>query len=64
MLDTAITDTYTAAGITDDPSTWDRSAPLLTDLRHTLTSAATDRPDDDQPSNNDGQQHGQQHGRR
>ena len=54
VLDTAITDTYTAAGITDDPSTWDRPAPLLTDLRQTLTRAATDRPDDDQPGNNTG----------
>ena len=33
VLDTAITDTYTAAGITDNPSTWGRPAPLLADLR-------------------------------
>ena len=41
VLDTAITDTYTAAGITDDPRTWNLPAPLLSDLRATLTAAAT-----------------------
>jgi hypothetical protein len=40
VLDTAITDTYTAAGITDHPSTWGRPAPLLADLRATLTATA------------------------
>jgi hypothetical protein len=40
VLDTAITDTYTDAGITDDPYTWGRPAPLLADLRATLTAAA------------------------
>jgi hypothetical protein len=40
VLDTAITDTYTAAGITDDPATWGRPAPLLADLRATLTATA------------------------
>jgi hypothetical protein len=37
-LDRAITDTYTAAGITpDDPRSWGRPAPLLRDLAATLT---------------------------
>ena len=40
VLDTAITDTYTAAGITDDPATWGRPAPLLADLRATLAATA------------------------
>jgi hypothetical protein len=40
VLDTAITDTYTAAGITDDPATWGRPAPLLADLRATLSATA------------------------
>ena len=40
VLDTAITDTYTAAGITDDPATWARPAPLLADLRATLAATA------------------------
>ena len=35
-LDRAITATYTAAGITADPATWTRPAPLLRDLRDTL----------------------------
>ncbi|NRQ33963.1 conjugal transfer protein TraC [Nonomuraea sp. NN258] len=35
-LDAAITDTYTAAGITRDPATWARPAPLLADLVSTL----------------------------
>lgn len=37
-LDRAITATYTAAGITADPGTWTRPAPLLRDLRDTLTA--------------------------
>ncbi|MFF0492896.1 PrgI family mobile element protein [Nocardia sp. NPDC004068] len=36
-LDTALTATYTAAGITDDPATWTRPAPTLTELREHLT---------------------------
>ena len=43
VLDTAITATYTAAGITDDPATWARPAPLLADLRATLTATADRR---------------------
>ncbi|BEL05723.1 hypothetical protein Q0Z83_039140 [Actinoplanes sichuanensis] len=35
-LDRAIAGAYTAAGISHDPSTWDRSAPLLTDLAGVL----------------------------
>ncbi|MFF4349978.1 VirB4 family type IV secretion system protein [Streptomyces sp. NPDC001530] len=36
MLDRAITATYQRAGITSDPRTWTRSAPLLTDLAAAL----------------------------
>jgi hypothetical protein len=39
-LDKAITATYTAAGITPDPATWTRPAPLLRDLAATLTRHA------------------------
>jgi type IV secretory pathway VirB4 component len=42
-LDAAIVATYTGAGITTDPASWQRPAPLLADLRHVLladTSAA------------------------
>ena len=35
-LDTTITATYTTAGITHDPATWTRPAPLLADLAATL----------------------------
>lgn len=42
-LDKALTATYTAAGITHDPATWTRPAPVLADLSATLTAlAATD----------------------
>ncbi|MER6007957.1 ATP-binding protein [Nonomuraea angiospora] len=37
VLDSAIIATYQAAGITRDPATWTRSAPLLADLVTTLT---------------------------
>lgn len=37
-LDRAITATYAAAGITSDPRTWRRPAPLLRDLAATLTA--------------------------
>jgi len=37
-LDRAITATYEAAGITHDPATWSRPAPLLRDLAATLTA--------------------------
>ena len=37
VLDEAITHTYQRAGITEDPSTWTRPAPLLRDLYDTLT---------------------------
>jgi type IV secretory pathway VirB4 component len=36
-LDRAITTTYTQAGITADPTTWTKPAPLLRDLATTLT---------------------------
>src|SRR5262249_8000751 len=39
-LDRAIIATYTAAGITSDPTTWTRPAPILRDL---ATALATDR---------------------
>jgi hypothetical protein len=38
VLDTAITTTYQRAGITADPRTWQRPAPILGDLRDTLAS--------------------------
>lgn len=38
VADTAITGTYQRAGITADPRTWRRPAPLLRDLRDTLAS--------------------------
>ncbi|MFD5321146.1 VirB4 family type IV secretion system protein [Streptomyces sp. NPDC127098] len=38
-LDRAITATYQQAGITADPRTWTRQAPLLADLAHTLRQA-------------------------
>lgn len=38
VLDTAITATYRSAGITADPRTWTRPAPLLRDLRDTLAA--------------------------
>ncbi|MGW2161704.1 VirB4 family type IV secretion system protein [Nonomuraea sp. NPDC001699] len=37
VLDSAIIATYQAAGITRDPATWTRPAPLLADLATTLT---------------------------
>ena len=44
VLDTAITATYARAGITDDPTTWTRPAPLLADLRATLAASSTPTP--------------------
>lgn len=43
-LDSAITTTYTAAGISHDPSTWQRAAPLLADLAGTLTRIGESTP--------------------
>ena len=40
VLDAAITRTYRGAGITDDPGTWTRPAPLLADLHATLLARA------------------------
>lgn len=37
VLDTAVTATYARVGITADPRTWTRPAPLLADLRDVLT---------------------------
>lgn len=37
VLDTALTATYAAAGITDDPASWTRPAPTLSTLRDHLT---------------------------
>jgi type IV secretory pathway VirB4 component len=42
VLDTALIATYATAGITTDPRTWTRPAPLMRDLRDTL--AATGDP--------------------
>ncbi|WP_275295209.1 ATP-binding protein [Amycolatopsis sp. La24] len=39
VLDTAITATYQHAGITGDPRTWTRPAPLLRDLRNVLAAS-------------------------
>ncbi|GGM80975.1 hypothetical protein GCM10012275_59530 [Longimycelium tulufanense] len=39
VLDHAVTDTYRAAGITEDVRTWTRQAPLLTDLRTVLDTS-------------------------
>lgn len=39
VLDRAITATYRTVGITGDPRTWTRAAPLLTDLAATLRAA-------------------------
>ncbi|WP_441344313.1 VirB4 family type IV secretion system protein [Pseudonocardia sp. TRM90224] len=44
VLDTAITTTYRHAGITPDPASWTRPAPLLTDLRATLNNPALNDP--------------------
>jgi len=54
-LDAAITTCYATAGITHDPSTWTRPAPLLSDLAATLT-----HPDDGHRGLNGG--HGQRDG--
>lgn len=53
VLDTAITTTYTRAGITADPATWARPAPLLADLRATLTNLAITDPHDDDPQHDE-----------
>ncbi|WP_225439974.1 VirB4 family type IV secretion system protein [Amycolatopsis eburnea] len=39
VLDTALITTYATAGITTDPSTWTRPAPLMRDLRDVLAAA-------------------------
>ncbi|WP_280385864.1 VirB4 family type IV secretion system protein, partial [Nocardia wallacei] len=41
VLDTALTATYAAAGITDEPATWTRPAPTLTMLRDQLDRLET-----------------------
>lgn len=41
VLDEAITATYARAGITADPTTWTRPAPLLRDLHTALTNPTT-----------------------
>ncbi|MDR7172907.1 hypothetical protein J2W56_006673 [Nocardia kruczakiae] len=41
ILDTALTATYAAAGITDEPATWTKTAPTLTMLRDNLTRLDT-----------------------
>lgn len=45
-LDTAVAATYHAAGITEDPTTWARPAPTLSDLRQHLTEIETPAADD------------------
>jgi len=42
VLDQAVTATYRRAGITDDPRTWTRPAPLLRDLREVLTAGGSE----------------------
>jgi type IV secretory pathway VirB4 component len=44
-LDKAITDAYDTAGISNDPATWRRQAPLLRDVAATLTGQRTDAAD-------------------
>ncbi|GAB3848631.1 hypothetical protein GCM10027610_070510 [Dactylosporangium cerinum] len=44
-LDRAIIDAYDTAGISDDPSTWDRPAPLLRDVAAALHVQRTDAAD-------------------
>nr|AKC92616.1 putative type IV secretory VirB4 protein [Amycolatopsis sp. SANK 60206] len=44
VLDTAITTAYTHVGITNDPRTWTRPAPLLRDLRDRLAEAGPHNP--------------------
>ncbi|WP_280457289.1 PrgI family protein [Nocardia carnea] len=45
-LDTAVTATYTSAGITDDPATWTQPAPTLGMLREQLTALGSAVADD------------------
>ncbi|MQY23029.1 PrgI family protein [Nocardia macrotermitis] len=45
-LDTALTATWTAAGITGDPATWTRPAPTLSDLREHLAASRTPAGDE------------------
>ncbi|WP_433759596.1 PrgI family mobile element protein [Nocardia sp. CA-135398] len=40
-LDTALSATYTAAGLSDDPATWSRPAPTLSGLRDQLAGLGT-----------------------
>ena len=49
VLDRAVTATYAAAGITPDPGTWTRAAPLMRDLSDTLTRQARPDPGEDNP---------------
>ncbi|MEH1166444.1 DUF87 domain-containing protein [Micromonospora sp. CPCC 205539] len=44
-LDTAINDAYDQAGISNDPDTWRRHAPLLRDVAAALTDQRTDAAD-------------------
>ncbi|WP_414944851.1 VirB4 family type IV secretion system protein [Amycolatopsis sp. cmx-11-32] len=44
VLDTAITGTYAAAGISADPRSWTRPAPLMRDLRDTLALTGNGDP--------------------
>jgi hypothetical protein len=46
VLDAALTATYHCAGITEDPSTWTRPAPTLTDLRKQLAAIGTPAAED------------------
>jgi hypothetical protein len=49
VLDTAITTTYRQAGITNDPATWTRPAPLLRDLYTTLNAVGDNALNADTP---------------
>ncbi|MEV8164025.1 DUF87 domain-containing protein [Nocardiopsis alba] len=50
VLDRAIVTAYTQAGITRDPRTWDRAAPVLADLAETLEGIATDPDTGENPA--------------
>ncbi|WP_236568033.1 VirB4 family type IV secretion system protein [Nocardiopsis sp. FR6] len=50
VLDRAIITAYAEAGITRDPATWKRPAPVLADLAAALEEAATDTETAEQPS--------------
>ncbi|WP_159944695.1 VirB4 family type IV secretion system protein [Nocardiopsis sp. FR6] len=50
VLDRAVITAYAEAGITRDPATWDRSAPVLADLAAALEEVAADPDTGDEPA--------------